>query len=124
MTTYLRIVLSISIVVYFILILKYIKQKRLILKYALLWIMAGICMALLVIFPQMLLGFVKIVGVQTPMYGLFLAILVFVIIVLMSLTVIVSALNEKIKNLAQKVSMYEKRIRELEEINIQMKNEK
>ena len=114
MTTHLRIVLSIAIAVYFILIFKYIRQRTLLLKYALLWIMSGAIMALLVIFPRLLDIFIYIVGIQTPMYGLFIAVMSFTIIVLMSLTVIVSALNDKIKDLTQKMAMYEKRIRELE----------
>lgn len=115
MTTYLRTVLSIAIIIYFILIFKYIRQRRLLLKYALIWIFSGIVMALLVIFPRLLDIFIHVVGIQTPMYGLFMAIMSFIIFVLMSLTIIVSALNNKIKNLTQKIAMYEKRIRELEE---------
>lgn len=115
MTQHLRIILSISIIVYFWLILKYIRQRRLLLKYALLWIFSGIIMIALVIFPKLLDVFIHLVGIQTPMYGLFIVVMSFAIIVLMSLTIIVSELNKKIKVLTQKMAIYEKQIRELQE---------
>ena len=72
-------------------------------------------MGILVLFPRILTYFVKIVGIQTPMNGLFISILFFVIIILMSLTSIVSKQTEKIRKLTQQIAMYEWRIRKLEE---------
>lgn len=115
MTTQLRIILMLAIAVYFILITRYIKHRRLLLKYALVWIFSGICMAILVIFPSVLEIFTYVMGIQTPMNGLFIAVMAFAIMVLMSLTIIVSSQNERIKNLTQEIAMYEKRIRELED---------
>ena len=51
----LRITLLIAVILYFIIILFYLKNKALELKYTLLWIFAGIIMLLMVIFPQILL---------------------------------------------------------------------
>lgn len=115
MSTHLRIVICIAIFIYFIKLLRLIKQRRVMLKYTLLWLLAGVVMIFLVISPELLKLFVKIVGIQTPMYGLIMAILAFIIAILLSLTVIVSWQAEKIKNLTQKMGIYEKRIRELEE---------
>lgn len=115
MTLHLRIILGIVVIVYFLLILRFVKKKMLALKYTLLWLFAGAVMGILVLFPGLLDMMAKLVGIATPMNGLFAFAIFFVIIILMSLTAIVSKQTDRIKNLAQNNAMMEKRIRELEE---------
>ncbi len=114
MTTYLRIVLGIVVVIYFLLILHFMKKKMLSLKYSLLWLFSGFVMGILVLFPGLLDAFVKAVGIETPMYGLFVFAIFFILIIAMSLTAIVSKQTERIKDLAQDNAVLEKRVRELE----------
>ena len=115
MSNYLRVLLGIVVIIYFYLIMYFVKRKMLALKYILLWLFSGFVMGILVIFPHLLEIFVKIVGIETPMYGLFLAGIFFSLLISMSLTAIVSKQTERIKNLTQNSAMLEKRIRELEE---------
>lgn len=114
MTIYLRIVLGIVVVIYFLLILHFMKKKMLSLKYSLLWLFSGFVMGILVLFPGLLDAFVKAVGIETPMYGLFVFAIFFILIIAMSLTAIVSKQTERIKDLAQDNAVLEKRVRELE----------
>ena len=114
MTIYLRIVLSFVVVVYFLLILHFMKKKMLSLKYTLLWLFSGFVMGILVLFPGLLDAFVKAVGIETPMYGLFVFAIFFILVIAMSLTAIVSKQTERIKDLAQDNAVLEKRVRELE----------
>ncbi len=114
MTVYLRIVLGIVVVIYFLLILHFMKKKMLSLKYTLLWLFSGFAMGILVLFPGLLDAFVKAVGIETPMYGLFVFAIFFILIIAMSLTAIVSKQTERIKDLAQDNAVLEKRVRELE----------
>ena len=114
MTIYLRIVLGFVVVVYFLLILHFMKKKMLSLQYALLWLFSGFAMGILVLFPGLLDAFVKAVGIETPMYGLFVFAIFFILIIAMSLTAIVSKQTERIKDLAQDNAVLEKRVRELE----------
>lgn len=51
---------------------------------------------------------------ETPMYGLFVFAIFFILVIAMSLTAIVSKQTERIKNLAQENAALEKRVRELE----------
>lgn len=110
----LRIILSIAVLVYFILILHFLKKKALELKYTLLWLFAGFVMALCIIFPQILSILIKCIGIATPMNGLYIVCIGFIIILMMSLTSIVSKQSSKIRGLVQENAMLEKRIRELE----------
>lgn len=114
MDFHLRIVMAVVVIVYFLLIIKLIKKKTLALKYTLLWLFAGTCMAALVIAPSLLDSVSAMLGIATPMNALFAIAIGFIIIILMSLTVIVSKQTERIKNLAQENAMLEKRLREQE----------
>lgn len=71
MSTTLRVTLIIAVVIYFILILIFLKNKALELKYTLLWLLAGLVMGIMVIFPQVLTWGVRILGIQTNMNGLY-----------------------------------------------------
>ena len=110
----LRISLIIIMIVYFVLILAFLKRKAISLKYTLLWIAAGVFMGILVIWPQLLLKLRSLVGIESNMNGLFVMAIGFIIMILMSITSIVSRQSEKIKKLTQVNALLEKRIRELE----------
>ena len=72
-------------------------------------------MLILSVFPRLISVFSNAVGIYDPVNALFAAIMFFVIIILMSLTAIVSKLNDKNKRLIQVIAILEKRVRELEE---------
>ena len=107
----LRIVLIIGVIVYFVIILLFLKHKALALKYTLLWMMAGIVLGIMVIWPETLIYFVRILGIASNMNGLFIACIAFIIMILIS---IVSRQADKIKNLTQTIAKMEKRLREVE----------
>lgn len=111
----LRLVLIIGVVSYFVIILMFLKKRALSLKYTLLWLMAGVVLGIMVIWPATLTYFIHLLGIVDNMNGLFILCIAFIIMILMSITSIVSKQTEKIKNLTQTISKMEKRIRELEE---------
>lgn len=111
----LRITLSIAVLCYFILILHYLKNKMLELKYTLIWLATGFIMGILIIFPELLTVFIKMLGIESNMNGLFILCFAFVIMIMMTLTSIVSRQNMKIRILIQELSTLEKRVRELED---------
>lgn len=110
----LRISLICALTCYFILILLLLKKKTISLKYTLLWMLAGLFMGILVIWPEILTKLISLVGIQTNMYGLFLMMIAFIIAILMSITAIVSKQSEKIRTLTQTIARLEKRLREVE----------
>lgn len=112
--TELRISLFIIIICYFIIILMLLKNKALELKYTLLWLAAGFSMAIVLVFPDTLQFFLKIIGIGTYMNGIYVVCIGFIIAILMALTSIVSRQMLKVQNLTQECAMLEHRIRELE----------
>lgn len=111
----LRTTLIIAIIIYFLIILKFLKDKSLALKYTLLWILSGIAMGILVIFPRLLIDIIGVLGIQSSMNGLFIIGIGFIVMILMAITSIVSKQNKKIRTLIQDNAILEKRVRELEE---------
>lgn len=110
----LRIVLIIAVIVYFAIVLIFLKNKTLELRYTLLWLMAGVVLAVLVAWPELLHRCVVLIGIQSNMNGLFIMAFAFVIMIMMSLTSIVSKQANKIKVLVQEIAILDKTIRELE----------
>lgn len=113
----LRVTLSIAVICYFVIILYYLKKRMLELKYTLLWLAAGVVMGIMIFFPELLVRFVRILGIESNMNGLYVLCIAFIIAILMTLTSIVSRQALKIRTLIQEISMMEKRIRELESEN-------
>ena len=111
----LRVTLSIAVICYFIIILYYLKRKMLELKYTLIWLVAGLVMGIMIFFPELLVLFIRMLGIESNMNGLYVLCIAFIIAILMTLTSIVSRQGMKIKILTQQLSMVEKRIRELED---------
>ena len=110
----LRIVLSVAVICYFIIILYYLKKRMLELRYTLIWLAAGLCMGIMVFFPSLLIDFVHLLGIESNMNGLFILCFAFIIAILMMLTAIVSRFAMKVRTLIQEISMLEKRIMELD----------
>ena len=98
MNLHLRIASLIAITIYFMLIFFFLKKGRLNLKYTLLWIFSGIAMFLVIIWPGFFESLTKLIGIQEFTNGIFGMVSFFILIILMSLTAIVSKLNEKNKN--------------------------
>lgn len=110
----LRFVLIAAVICYFIIILYFLKQRALNLKYTLLWLLAGAVMGILVIVPELLTAIIHVFGIQDNMNGLFIFCIGFIIMILLSLTSIASRQNRKIRTLTQELAIMDKRLRELE----------
>lgn len=112
--SHLRVTLIIVVISYFIVILYFLKQKALNLKYTLLWLVAGAVMGILVVVPELLTWIIHLFGIQDNMNGLFLFCIGFIILILLSLTSIASRQNRKIRTLTQELAILDKRVRDLE----------
>ena len=114
MDTRLRIVLIAAVLIYFSVVISLLKKKKLALRYTLLWLTAGITMLLIALFPSVFEILVHFLGVKELTNGLFAILSFFMLVIMVSITSIVSKLNEQIRSLAQRCAIYEYRIRQLE----------
>ncbi len=113
MSNTLKLILLLGLLVYFYIVVRMLKKKRLILKYTLLWLFLGAVMLLLVLFPKLLLVISTLLGIEGAMNGLFTCVIGLMMMIQMALTAIVSKQSDRIKNLVQDTALLEKRIREL-----------
>lgn len=107
----LQVSMIIAVVIYFGLLVHFLKRQRLNLKYSLLWLFSGIVMLVLALFPQLLNKVSALLGIYSPVNALFAIIFFCIIIILMSLTAIVSKLNDRVTRLTQSLALLDKRVR-------------
>ncbi len=111
----LRVTLIIAVICYFIIILYFLKQRALNLKYTLLWLLSGAVLGILVVYPELLSYVIRILGIEDNMNGLFIICIAFMLMIMMALTSIASRQNAKIRSLIQEIGILDKRIRDLEQ---------
>ncbi len=115
MNATLRIFLFIVIIIFMAIILQLLRKRKLNLKYSLLWIFSGICLLVLLIFPQIIYAICGFVGIETPVNVVYVIEAIFILMILLSLTTIISSMSDNIRRLIQTTALLEKRVRELEE---------
>lgn len=110
----LQIFLIICLVFFLITIFSFIVKKRIDLKYSLVWLLADIVMLVVTIFPQIVDIIGAFIGIASPVNTIFLFGGMFIILIILTLTFIVSHMNNRIYKMVQSIALLEKRIRELE----------
>ena len=110
----LQLFLLLAITLYFFALVHFSRRKRVEPKYMLLWIISGVIMVALTLFPALLNRVSRFLGIYDPTNALFAIVLFCVIIILMALTAILSHHNADIIRLVQENALLEQRIRELE----------
>lgn len=111
----LRIFFAVIDLIFLFVIFYLLKKKKLNLRYTLTWLFAAVALLIADIFPQIIMSAMHLVGIATPVNMVFVLEAFFVLLILLSLTVIVSHLTERVYRLTQTIAILEKRIRELEE---------
>ena len=114
LTDRLRIVLAVALGGYFYGLVQLLKRKKLELKYTLLWMIAGILLGVLIIFPNLLDVACGVVGIAAPVNGLFMVLLGLSFCLILALTTIASKQKSDIKTLTQTLAILEERLRRLE----------
>ncbi len=109
-----RIISAAVLLVALIIILEFVRRKKMRLKYALPWIVAVIIAMFVDMFPSLLFTISELIGIETPSNALFLIALCLMLCLLFVMTLIVSRQSERIKKMAQTVALNEERIRVLE----------
>lgn len=115
MNIQLQLFLIIVIVIFLCAMVILLKNRKLSLRYTLLWLMSGFVLLIVAIFPGIISWLTKLIGIVSPVNAVFVLEAIFVLMIMLSLTVIVSQINRKLKRLIQDNAVLEERVRELEE---------
>ena len=96
------------------LILELVRRGKLAERYSLLWIATGGVLLLLSLWRGLLDRFAATVGIFYPPSALFLVGMIFILLLILHFSVIVSRLSRKNRSLAQRVALLDEQIREME----------
>ena len=108
-------ILILGSVAFLLFILYLMKKGKLEVKYSIIWLAFSLCMILFACFPYTVLILNDIAGVIDPVNFIFMIQIMFILLILLSVSAVVSGFSRKIKQLAQANAILEKRVRELEE---------
>ena len=104
-----QIIVGIIVVLALIVILNMIRQKKLELRYALSWLCVGIAVLILDCFPQLITWLSEKVGIASPVNMLFFFGFCFSLVIIFGLTIAMSRMSIRIKELTQELALFEKR---------------
>jgi hypothetical protein len=93
-------------------ILELVRRRRLLERYALLWLAVGVALVLLGAWRGLLTRLSDLVGIAAPANALFAAGFVLLIALVLNFSVAVSRLTDQSKILAQRIGLLEERLRE------------
>ncbi|HUR86550.1 MAG TPA: DUF2304 domain-containing protein [Solirubrobacteraceae bacterium] len=114
MDPHLRIVAIAASIALFLLVLELVRQRRLLERYALLWLASAVGLVALSASDRLLQGLADTIGVSYPPSALFAAAFFFIIVLLLHFSVAVSRLADQSKVLAQRLALSEERLAGLE----------
>lgn len=114
MTT-IRFFVALALVLYYFIIISLIRNNKIILKYALIWIIFGIFLMALDLFPYILYIIAEIMGIEVPSNALFLIMIFLLVLISIVMTGIVSSQVEKNRQLIQQIALLTNRIQKLED---------
>jgi hypothetical protein len=108
-------VAAVAVVLVLAVIIELIRRHRLQERYALLWIATGGVMLFFALWRSALDRFAELVGVAYPPSALFMVAGLFVFVVLLHFSTVLSRLSEQNKTLAQQIALLEQRLRDRDE---------
>jgi len=111
-----QVVSIIAAVALLILVLELVRQRRLLERYALLWLLAAVVLLGLAIWRGLLEDIANWIGIAYPPNALFVIAFGAILLLLLHFSVATSRLAEQSKVLAQRLALLEERQRELERV--------
>ena len=109
-----HIVAIVSSVGLFALVFELVRRRRLMERYAIVWLLSATTLLLLSVWRNLLEVFAEAVGVAYAPSALFLAALGFILILLLHYSLVISALHDQTKVLAQRVGILQQQVDELQ----------
>lgn len=116
MSLKLQIVVAVIILLALLGIINMVRKEALDLKFALSWLVVGIVVLILDVFPGIMNYLVHLLGIELPVNMMFFFGFCFTLFLVFTLTVKVSRQSEQIKRLVQELALLEEEIREKESL--------
>jgi len=107
-----------------ILLLELIRRNYLRERYSLLWLTTGVIFLILSLTIELLGPLAHFMGFQVVSNALFLAGIIFLVVIALGMTIAISRLSERNKRLTQEVVLLKKRIEDLEKVQSESNHKK
>ena len=111
METRLQLVAILASILLLVVLLELVRRRRLMERYALLWLLSAVVLLVLASWPGALLHLSRAIGIYSPPNALFGVGLAFVLALLLHFSLTVSRLTDQSKVLAQRLALLEDRVR-------------
>jgi hypothetical protein len=111
----LRVVALAAILVLFLVVLDLVRRRKLLERYALLWLFSALALIALAAWGGLLSNVATAIGVVAPANALFVVAIGFILVLLLHFSIAVSRLTDQSKILAQRLALLEQRQRRTEE---------
>ena len=108
MTPVFRIILIVVSLLTTFYILKKIRQSKLQIEYAIFWILFAGVLIVFSLFPWLVSMFTRLIGMQLPVNFIFLFFIFVLLVKMFLMTIALSALENKVKDLTQELALEEK----------------
>ena len=93
------------VVVMEVLVLAQVRNQKMKEKYAALWLIVGVIMIVLALFPKLLDALSRLVGIETPVNLLFLLAIIMLMGISLHLTLAISKITDDMRTLAEEVAI-------------------
>lgn len=113
MTLHQKIFAILASVILLVLIFELVRKKKLKEEYSWLWILTGVIILALVVWYGLLLFVTRLIGAASPQTTLFLFGLLFLVLINIHFSIRISTFTDQIKELAQRLAILTKELKEL-----------
>lgn len=107
MNVRIQVIIAVLVLCFLLIIITMIRNKSMELRYALAWIAVGCGILILDLFPGLMEHLARLLGIASPINMLFFMGFCFSLIIILTLTIAMSRMSVRIKNLAQEIALYE-----------------
>lgn len=114
MDTRIQLITGAITIVLLLIVLELVRRRRLLERYALLWLFSTVVLLVLAVWRGLLDDVAQRIGVAYPPNALFVIALFFVLVLLLHFSVAISRLSDQSKILAQRIAMLEELLRRSE----------
>lgn len=113
MNTRLQIIMVAASLLFLIYIIIMLRDKKIELKYTLAWLLAGLSLLIVAIFPSVLRLLSDILNIVEPVNTLFLCIIFFMLLIIFTLTIALSRNASRVKTLTQEIGILKLELQKL-----------
>ncbi len=125
MSVKLQILIIVVVIMAMLYIINLVRKKVIDFRYALLWLVVALCVLIFAVIPQLLNYLSKLLGIASPVNMLFFLGFCLSIVVIFSLSIALSNLQDKVKKTAQEIAIIRKDMYDANQmIRLEMKKEK